>query len=137
MKPASQEKLLGFAASDYAEPGPFWLYTYSDDDGPTELGRAESLAEACDLLVETLFPDGPPDYDPEVIEEMPLLKGEPLAVRALLYEMSEAMGMERFSDSARLYYLAPVLEERPSLRLVVAWEAAAPRQDAAVAIFRG
>lgn len=136
MKPASQEKLLGFAAIDYAEPGPFWLHTFSDGE-PTELARAESLAEACDVLVEALFPDGPPDYDPEVVEELPPLEGEPLAVRALLYELSEAMGMERMSDPAGLYYLAPVLEERPSLRLVVAWEAAPPRQDAAVGIFRG
>jgi hypothetical protein len=137
MKPTSQERLLGFSAIDYAEPGPFRVHAYSDDDGPTELARAESLAEACDLLVEALFPDGPPDYDAEVVEEMPPLEGEPFAVRALLYELSEAMTMERISDPARLHYLAPVLEERPSLRLVVAWEAAAPRQDAAVGIFRG
>ncbi|MFT3775914.1 MAG: hypothetical protein QM820_62010 [Minicystis sp.] len=107
------------------------------DGGTMELARAESFAGVCDLLVEALFPDGPPDYDPMVIEEMPVLEGEPLAVRAVLYELSEDMGMERISDPAGLYYLAPVLEERPSLRLVVAWEAAPPRQDAAVGIFRG
>ncbi len=136
MKPSSQEHLLGFAASSYAEPGPFWLYTYSDD-GPTELGRAESLGEACDRLVETLFPDGAPEYDPDIVAEMPVLEGEPLVVRALLYELSDEMMMERTSDPEQLCYLAPVLAERPSLRLVVAWEAVPHRQDAAVAIFRG
>jgi hypothetical protein len=101
-------------------------------DGPALLGRADCVAAAADVIAAEL---AGADYDPDVVADMPALAGEPFVVRALVYELSDAMLMQRTSDPAKLVYLPSVLADDPALQLIVAWEAVAHRQDTAIGIF--
>ena len=105
-------------------------------DGPDLIVEAETMAEACTRLVPALFDGADVDWDEEVVAEMPVIEGEPLEVRAVLYELSAEQGIEPTTNADDLVYLGPVLEVDERLRLVVAWEAVSPRQDFAVGIFR-
>lgn len=133
MKRETVERLLGFSLDAVEVRGPFVVIRAGETE-PEEVVRADTLLEACQRMVMPLFDGELPDYDQEIIDEMPKLD-EPLAVRATLYELSEDMGMERTRDARTLVYLAPVVER--GMRLVVAWEAAPPRQDFALGIFCG
>lgn len=135
MRESTMERLLGFSPTELEGQGPFRAFR-EIGDGPEEILRAETLRGLCEQLTGALLDGEVPDFDDAVVAEMPVLEGEPIEVRALLYELSDDMGMERTTSSEGLAYLGPVLEERADLRLVVAWEAVAPRQDFAVGIFR-
>lgn len=103
-------------------------------DGATSAGTAGSVADAARLLCDAMMGDTPPDYDPDTLAELPDLD-EPIIVRAFVYELSEAVTVYRTHEAAELAYLRAVADEHPGWRLVVAWEAHAPRQDVAAALF--
>lgn len=127
--------LLGFAPKELDGQGPYKIFA-DLGDGPVALASAETMGEACERLPNALFGEEFPDYDPSVIDEFPALDGESLEARALVYELSETMLMARTRDPDALASLAPVLQDNPDLRLVVAWEAVSHRQDSAIGIFR-
>lgn len=135
MDETTLERLLGVAPKTLDGLGPFRVFVETGD-GVTHLADADTIDQACERMGATLFGDEFPDYDEEVLADMPEVEGEPLAVRALLYELSERMHIERTVDPTLLVGLASVLAEQPQLRLVVAWVASAPREEFGVAIFR-
>jgi hypothetical protein len=110
------------------------MYGYSGD-GLGLVGTADSIGQAIDVLCEKLFDEGVPEIEGEPEEGALDMAGEPEAEQALVRCLSEEFLMARTHNPIGLAYLAGVFEERPELRLVVAWEAAAPAQEGAVGIF--
>lgn len=110
------------------------MYGYTGD-GVGLLGTADSIDRAIDILCEKLFDEGVPEIEGEPEGGALDMAGEPEAEQALVRGLSDEFLMDRTHDPSKLVYLTSVLEERPELRLVVAWEAAAPAQESAVGIF--
>ena len=134
MKATTLKKLLGFSPDDVKASGPFVIFRDAGD-GPEQVAKTKTFEAACKKLSAAFFRGELPNYDQEVIDDMPVIEGEKLDVRALVYELSPRVNVDRKKSSKKLAYLASVLEDRPQLRLVVAWEAASPRQDFALGIF--
>ena len=138
MNPANLAKLTGLEAG--ALDASFDLVIFADrGDGPEEIGTATTIEEAIATMAEALFPEGVPDYEPDYGPDGSYA-GESAIEQALAYELGESQNIGRFVPQStvsaeQLAYLGPVLEDDPTLRLIVAWEAEAPAQDFAVGIF--
>jgi hypothetical protein len=138
VNPANLVKLTGLdpAAIDTS----FDLVIFADrGDGPEEIGTATTLEEAVATMADVLFDGGVPEYEPDYGPDGSFA-GESAIEQALAYELSEVQNVGRIvpatsSSPEGLAYLGSVLEDDPTLRLVVAWEAQAPAQDFAIGIF--
>ncbi len=138
MNPANLVKLTGL------EPAVLEvsldLVIFADrGEGPEEIGSATTIEAAIATIAGALFEGGAPEYEPDYGPDGSFA-GESALEQALAYELSESQNIGRIvSDSnsspAGLAYLGSVLEDDPTLRLVVAWEAQAPAQDFAIGIF--
>lgn len=93
-------------------------------DGVECLGKARSVEGALLLIHAQAF----------AAEKRPRVEND-AAFDELVDALSDDNLMERTTTPRDLVYLAEVLEKQPGLRLIVAWEAAPPLQDAAFGIF--
>lgn len=138
VNPANLVKLTGLAPA--ALEASFDLVIFAERGyGPEELGTATTIEEAIATMAEVLFAEGVPEYGPDYGPDGSFA-GESAIEQALAYELGESQNIGRVvprssSSDEGLAYLGPVLEDDPTLRLVVAWEAQAPAQDFAVGIF--
>ncbi len=138
VNPANLVKLTGLDPA--AIETSFDLVIFADrGDGPEEIGTATTLEEAVATMAEVLFEGGVPEYEPDYGPDGSFA-GESAIEQALAYELGETQNIGRIvpatsSSPEGLAYLGSVLEDDPTLRLVVAWEAQAPAQDFAIGIF--
>ncbi len=134
MKTERLEAFIGLPRATLDDLSALVMYGYTGD-GVGLLGTADSIDRAIDVLCETLFDEGVPEIEGEPEEGALDMSGETHAEQALVRSLSEEFLMDRTHDPKALVYLRSVLHDRPELRLVVAWEAAAPAQEGAVGIF--
>lgn len=130
MNPKDIEALLGISYAELSRCAGFEVVAFLGD--ATEvLGTRATIEDALRLLREHVTPDdaddGFRDGNSDTVSDPEL--------QAMATALSEANLMERTSDPTELAYLSDVVEERPELRLVVAWEAVPPNQDAAFGLF--
>lgn len=121
MNPKKIEEVLEIPLDKLAGIPKFYAYCELGD-GVEFLGEAPTVGEAL-LLVHTRAFEPAEPIEPDV------------AFEELAGELTHGGAMERTTNAKDLVYLAEVVDERPELRLIVAWEAAPPLQDAAVGIF--
>jgi GrpB-like predicted nucleotidyltransferase (UPF0157 family) len=134
------EKITGLPAGSCDGVSAFHVYHFDTQEeggviyeGVKLLGIATSLAGALDVIRTKACPDGWPEIDPE---ELGAFEDPDLGRLAwVLGVLPGGFPMERTTAEDGLGYLAEVIEDYPELRLLVAWEAAAPYQDDAFGIF--
>jgi hypothetical protein len=124
-------RLTGLAAAPTATE--FHVFCLLEDEA-ARLGVAASLEEAMSWVRERAFADGQPSAE-DIASCAAAAAIEDQAWKGLAFALSDDCLMERTFAEERLVYLSWVLEEEPGLRLLVAWEAAAPLQNAAFGIF--
>lgn len=138
VNPTNLVKLTGLDPTAIATS--FDLVIFADrGNGPEEIGTATTIEEAVATMADVLFDGGVPEYEPDYGPDGSFA-GESSIEQALAYELGESQNIGRIvpdsnGPSEGLAYLGSVLEDDPTLRLVVAWEAQAPAQDFAIGIF--
>jgi hypothetical protein len=124
------EALTGISHAELSRCAGFTVVAFLGD--ATEvLGTRATIEDALRLLRVHVLPDDAAD---DFLDGDATTMSDP-ELQAIATALSEANLMERTSDPTELAYLSDVIEERPELRLVVAWEAVPPNQDAAFGLF--
>ncbi len=132
MRSSDVEALVGAPYPELARRKGFEVVCFLGDEVES-LGSRRTIEDALMLLRARVIPENGDDAWLDGLEEDAAVQDPEL--RPMAIALSEACSMERITRPEKLVYLAPVLEERPDLRLVVAWEAAPPLQDAAFGLF--
>lgn len=121
MDPKKIEEVLEIPLDKLAGIPMFYAYCELGE-GVEFLGATPTIGEAL-LLVHTRAFEPEEPIEPDV------------AFEELASELTHGGAMDRYTNAEDLVYLAEVIDERPELRLIVAWEAGPPVQDVAVGIF--
>ena len=132
MNPKDIEALIGISYAELSRCAGFTVVAFLGD--ATEVvGTRATIEDALRLLREHVTPDDADDGFRDDQAHATTVRDPEL--QAMATALSETNRMERTSDPTELAYLSDVVEERPELRLVVAWEAVPPNQDAAFGLF--
>jgi hypothetical protein len=132
MKAKDIEALVGIPYAELSRCKGFEVVAYLGDHVES-LGARDTIEDALLLLREHVIPEDADDawldgHENETSVEDPEFR--PMAIA-----LSGACLMERRTDRNDLVYLGDVLEDRPKLRLVVAWEAVPHLHDVAFGLF--
>jgi hypothetical protein len=133
MTPKDIEGLVGIPYAKLARHEKLEVFGYLGDHVEL-LGTRDTIEDALELLREHVIPEDADDAWLDGHEDDPTPVEDP-ALRPMAIALSDACLMERRTDPSDLVYLASVLEKRPKLRLVVAWEAVPHLQDVAFGLF--